>query len=158
MPTHKLNNETAIKAALAAADIISGMGYIGTHGTIHLLEIDVQTNTITAILHNLVARQISKLDATWIFHPKGGGTPDLTDKDDMGIQIKVTSDKQVKGNAVSANEGHYVIVKYIRAEYTITIKWILAGQLHSDDWNKPAGTQLAILKKEAQLRLEQVYP
>ena len=78
--------------------------------------------------------------------------------DGKGIQIKVTSDKQIKGNKISTNEGYYILVKYIRENYTITIKWILMGQLYVNDWYRQDGTQFAFLTKEARIRLEEVYP
>jgi len=157
---HRLKADLVKSAALRAADIIMGMGYTGEYGSIHLLSLNIQTNTLTAILHNLIAWQISELDTRWKFHPRGGGTPDLTNEDGEGIQVKVTSDKQVKGNKVSKNEGYYIIVKYTRdtSTYIVTIKWILEGQLYTSDWNRPDGTQMAILKREAVIRLRQVYP
>ncbi len=68
---YDLSDETIVKAALNAADILSGMGYTGKHGSIHLLQLNLQTNTITAILHNIIAWQINQLDNKWIFKPKG---------------------------------------------------------------------------------------
>jgi len=58
----ELRDETVRKAVLRAADILSGMGYTGPHGSIHLLDLNLQSNTITSILHNMIAWQISKLD------------------------------------------------------------------------------------------------
>lgn len=147
-----------ILASQRASTVMIGMGYIGEYGSIHLLDLNVQTNTITAILHNLIAWQISELDRQWVFHPKGGGTPDLTNDKNQSIQVKVTSDNQVKGNQVSTNEGYYIAIKYIRSDHNVTIKWIIMGQIYADDWSKPKGTQMSILKKEARIRLEQVYP
>lgn len=158
MSTPKVDTDAILKASLAAAEIISGMGYTGTHGSIHLLKLNTQTNTITAILHNLIAWQISVLDTRWLFHPKGGGTPDLTNDAGQGIQVKVTSDQHIKGNRVSSGEGFYVTIGYTRDLYTVVIKWVLSGNLRPDDWNKPAGTQLAILSKEAKMRMKQLYP
>lgn len=157
---HRLKTDMVKFAALRAADIIMGMGYNGEYGSMHLLALNIQTNTLTAILHNLIAWQISELDPSWKFHPRGGGTPDLTNEDGGGIQVKVTSDNQVKANKISKNEGYYIIVKYTRdtSTYTVTIKWILEGQLYTNDWNRPDKTQMAILKREAVIRLRQVYP
>lgn len=145
-------------AALRAAEVMAGMGYTGEYGSVHLMRLNIQTNTLTAILHNLIAWQISQLDTEWVFHPKGGGTPDLTNSQGVGVQVKVTSDKQIKGNKVSKNEGYYIAVGYLRKDFKVFIKWILMGLLHDDDWNRPPGTQMAILKTEARIRLEQVYP
>jgi len=153
-----LRDDAVIGAALAAAEIMAGMGYTGNHGSIHLLQLNTQTNTITAILHNLIAWQISLLDTRWVFHPKGGGTPDLTDGVGRGVQVKVTSDQHIKGNKVSAGEGYFVVVGYARSQFAVTIKWILAGLLSHGDWGRPQGTQLAILSKEAKMRMRQLYP
>lgn len=154
-----LEDNVIIKATLNAANILSGMGYTGKHGSIHLLELNLQTNTITAILHNIIAWQISKIDQRWTFKPKGGPTPDLVNELGNGIQIKVTSDKQIKGNKVSPNEGFYIAVKYERRErYEIIIKEILTGILSRDDWYRPEGTQWAILKKNSENKLRKIFP
>ena len=50
-----LDPQIVKEAALNAAEIIAGMGYTGNHGSIHLLQINLQANTVTAILHNLIA-------------------------------------------------------------------------------------------------------
>src|SRR5258705_673540 len=96
-----VRDEIVKNAVQRAADILSGMGYTGPHGSIHLLDLNLQSNTITGILHNMIAWQISKLDSRWEFHPKGGRTADLTSKDGSEIQIKTTSDDRIKGNYVS---------------------------------------------------------
>lgn len=158
MLTPRIDTDAIVRASLAASEIISGMGYTGTHGSIHLLKLNTQTNTITAILHNLIAWQISTLDSRWTFHPKGGGTPDLTNDAGQGVQVKVTSDQHIKGNKVSSGNGFYVVICYARSSFSVTIKWVLSGVLCSDDWNRPTGTQLAILSKEAKMRMKQLYP
>jgi hypothetical protein len=153
-----LKPEIVREACIKAAEILSGMGYIGSHGSVHLLKLNLQSNTVTAILHNMVAWQISQLDSNWSFKPKGGRTPDLTNLKGEGAQIKATSDEQVKGNKVSPNEGYYIIVKYSRENYTIQINEILMGDLKRGDWQRPKGTQWAILKPEAEARLRRIYP
>jgi hypothetical protein len=158
MPKYKLNPKTVNEAVLRAAEILSGMGYQGKYGSVHLLRLNIQANTLTAILHNMIAWQISELDPRWKFYPKGGATPDLLDDSRHGIQIKATSNKFIKGNKVSPNEGYYIAVKYSRAEFTVQINEILMGELHRDDWERPAGTQWAILKPEAESRLRRIYP
>jgi len=76
-----------------------------------------------------------------------------------GIQIKATSNKYIKGNKISPNEGYYIAVKYERKEpYEIVIREILAGRLSSYDWSRPEGTQSAFLKKEAAKKLMKIYP
>ena len=154
----RLDSNIVRDAALRAAEILSGMGYHGKHGSIHLLRLNLQTNTLTAILHNMIAWQISELDNRWELHAKGGPTPDLTDSLGTGIQVKVTSNKHIKGNRVSANEGYYIAVKYTREAFSIKIDWILMGELYEDDWERPKGTQWAILKPEAKARMRGVYP
>ena len=109
-----LKSEAVKEACLRAAEILSGMGYIGRHGSVHLLRLNLQSNTVTAILHNMVAWQISQLDKRWAFKPKGGPTPDLTNPQGEGVQVKATSDRFIKGNKVSPNEGYYIAVKYSR--------------------------------------------
>ena len=158
MAQQGLNANVVKDATLRAAEILSGMGYHGKYGSVHLLRLNIQTNTLTAILHNMIAWQISKLDNSWTFHMRGGPTPDLTDSLGAGIQVKVTSNKYIKGNQVSPNEGYYIAVKYTREAYMIKVSWILMGELYRDDWERPPGTQWAILKPEAKARLVQVYP
>jgi len=158
MEDYKLDPKIVIDAALAAAEMLTGMGYNGKYGSVHLLELEIQTNTLTAILHNMVAWQIAERDKRWTFHAKGGPTPDLTDSRGKGIEIKVTSDKYIKGNQVSLNTGYYVAVKYTREAFIVKINWILMGELKGDDWEKRPGTQWAILKREAKKRLESIYP
>lgn len=161
MPNKKmsgLKDEVVREAALRAEEILSGMGYHGRFGSIHLLRLDLQANTITAILHNIVAWQISQLDSRWNFRPKGGPTPDLIDSEGNGIQIKATSNKYIKGNRVSPNEGFYIAVMYDRKQFEIEIREILAGELLITDWNRPSGTQWAILKPEAKKKLRRIYP
>jgi hypothetical protein len=154
----KLDPSIVREAALRAAEILSGMGYHGKHGSVHLLRLNLQTNTLTAILHNMIAWQLSELDNRWTFHVKGGATPDLTDSSGIGIQVKVTSNKHVKGNRVSANEGFYIAVKYSREAFAVKIEWILMGELYKNDWDRPPGTQWAILRPEARDRLQRIYP
>lgn len=158
MARQKLDANVVREATLRAAEILSGMGYHGKHGSVHLLRLNLQTNTLTAILHNMVAWQISEMDSSWIFHMRGGATPDLTDVSGGGIQVKVTSNTYIKGNQISPNEGYYIAVKYTREAYEIKVNWILMGEIYQDDWKRPPGTQWAILKPEAKARLVQVYP
>ena len=109
-PPVDLDPECVRKACLDAADMISGMGYYGPHGSFHLLDLQLQANTVTAILHNLVAWRIGQIDPRWTFRPKGGATPDLTNVSGAGIQVKVTSDKKIKGNGVSS--GLWLLRRY----------------------------------------------
>lgn len=153
----ELSSDIIQKAVFQSAEILSNMGYHGTYGSIHLLQLNIQTNTLTAILHNLIAWQIGELDRRWFFHPKGGATPDLTNQK-FGLQVKVTSDKHIKGNKISANEGNYLAVRYKREEFTIKILWILLGELHSGDWERPQRTQFAILKSSALTGLKMIFP
>jgi len=156
-----LDPDAVVKAALEAADIMASMGYHGQHGSIHLLDLSLQSNTVTAIFHNLVAWRISQLDPKWRFHPRGGSTPDLSTPDGRGVQIKTTSNAKIKGNFVSPGEGYYIAIKYKRKSPPlrgIEIKEILMGQLHGDDWERRQGTQWAFLKREAEQRLSRVYP
>jgi len=137
------------------------MGYIGPHGSIHLLSLSIQNNTLTAILHNLLGWQVHQLDSRWTFHEKGGATPDLTSPDHGGIQIKVTSDTKIKGNRVSANEGYFITLKYKRKrgdEIGVEIREIRMGRLSHEDWDRPAGTQWAILTPRGERKLRVVYP
>jgi hypothetical protein len=159
----ELDDGVVKKACLRAAEMLSGIGYTGIFGSFHLLrDLNLQTNTVIAILHNMVAWQISQLDPRWIFHPKGGGTPDLTCNDDSCIQIKATSGKKLLGNRVSKGAGHYVGVRYKRLPgdnlLAIEITEILVGSLESDDWERKEGTQWAVLKREAQAKMRRVYP
>jgi len=158
MAQYDLSPEVVKEAALRAAEMLAGMGYHGKYGSVHLLRLNIQTNTLTAILHNMVAWQISELDKRWTFHAKGGPTPDVTDAFGRGIQVKVTSNKHIKGNQVSPNEGYYIAVKYTKEAFNIRIDWILMGELYEDDWERPPGTQWAILKPRAKARLQRIYP
>jgi hypothetical protein len=153
-----LSQEVVKTAALRAAEILSGMGYTGKYGSAHLMRLNLQANTITAILHQMVAWQISQLDPNWIFHPSGGRTPDLTDALGHGVQIKATSNSKIKGNMVSPNEGYFIIIKYSREEYSIRIREILMGELGRGDWNRREGTQWAFLKPEAEAKLHRIDP
>ena len=146
------------QACLDASDILSGIGYTGPKGSIHLLQLKLQSNTVTSILHNMIGWQLAEHDKRWTFRPKGGGTPDLETSDrSESLQIKVTSDGQVKANRISRNEGKFLIVKYSRIEYRIQIDNVLMGELHDEDWIRPENTQFAILKPEAETRLPCVY-
>lgn len=149
-------------AALRAAEMLSGMGYQGRYGSVHLLDLNLQSNAVTSIFHNMVAWWISRLDPRWTFHPKGGRTADLTSRSGTGIQIKATSNAKIKGNKVSPNEGYYVAVKYSRVGdagvWAIKVREILMGELKSDDWDRREGTQWAILKPEAESRMRRIYP
>ena len=154
----ELDPEVVRTAAFQAAEILEGMGYTGRHGSIHLLDLQLRSNTVTAILHNMVAWQIAKMDKRWTFRPKGGATPDLTAENGEGVQIKATSNTHIKGNKVSTNEGFFVAVKYNRLGYEIKINEILMGRLKSSDWIRPKGTQWAILKPGSEERLRKIYP
>jgi len=153
-----LRPEIVKEACLRAGEILSGMGYTGRYGSVHLLRLNLQNNTVTAILHNLIGWQISELDKKWSFKPKGGRTPDITNSQAEGWQIKATSNKHIKGNKVSSNEGRYIAVKYSRENFSIRIDEVLMGELKRDDWDRPEGTQWAILKREAEARLRRIYP
>ena len=156
-----IDPEIIRKAVFYARDVMQGMGYNGNHGSIHLMDLKLQTNTITSILHNLIGYQISRLSTVWTFHPRGGNTADLTD-DRTGIgyskiQIKVTSDDKIKGNRISFNEGYFICVKYYREQYNVLIKQILAGEIMNDGWTRNEKTQLAILKPEAEKKLRKIW-
>ncbi len=143
--------------------MLSGIGYTGRFGAFHLLrDLNLQTNTVTAILHNMVAWQISQLDPRWTFHPKGGGTADLTCAiDGSFVQIKVTSGTKILGNRVSQGEGEYVGVLYrtrTTENLSVEIGEILVGSLTSSDWDRKEGTQYAFLKPEAQRKMRRIYP
>lgn len=142
--------------------MLSGVGYTGKYGSFHLLDLNLQSNTVTAILHNMVAWEISQLDPAWTFHPKGGATPDLTNAKGKGVQVKVTSDKKIKGNYVSAGTGFYLAVKYQRTPgptlRAVEITEIRMGQLAADDWDRKKGTQWAILKADAEAKMQKLYP
>lgn len=157
-----LDPKTVKQAVFRAADMLSGMGYTGTHGSFHLLDLNLQKNTITAILHNLIAWQVSQLDPRWTFHPKGGKTPDLTDKKGDRIQVKCTSNARIKGNFVSVGRGYFVAVKYSKVEerdvWAVKINEILMGELEEGDWDRKERTQWAFLKPEAEAKLQRVYP
>jgi hypothetical protein len=155
-----LDPEQVKKACLDAADMISGMGYHGSHGSFHLLDLNLQANTVTAILHNMIAWQIGRIDPRWTFRPKGGGTPDLTSADGGGIQVKVTSDKKIKGNFVSSGSGYYVAVKFRRkaGSTAVEIAEILVGWLEHEDWDRREGTQWAMLTPAAESRMKRIYP
>ena len=149
--------ELAKEASFRAAEILSGMGYTGKYGSTHLFDLGLQANSITAILHNMIGYQVAKIDPSWEFKPKGGKTPDLV-RGNGGVQIKVSSDARIKGNYVSPGKGYYLAVKYVREDYTIKIREILMGELGEADWDRRQGTQFAFLKKEAEARLQRVYP
>jgi hypothetical protein len=53
---------------------------------------------------------------------------------------KVTSNKKIKGNRVSPNEGYFVVVKCSRENFSIKIDEILIGELRRDDWDRWEGT------------------
>lgn len=159
----KLDDAVVRNACLRAAEMLSGIGYTGRFGAFHLLrDLNLQTNTVTAILHNMVAWQISQLDPRWTFHPKGGGTADLTCAEDGGcVQIKVTSGSRILGNRVSKGEGEYVGVLYgTRTTHSLSIEIveILVGSLRSEDWDRKEGTQYAFLRPEAQAKMRRIYP
>jgi len=145
-------------AAERAAEILSGMGYQGRYGSVHLLRLNLQSNTVTAILHNLIGWQISEIDNQWTFKPKGGATSDLISSGGNEVQVKVTSNRYVKASKISPNEGYFIIVKYSRQNFHIRLDEILMGELKSDDWEGPERTQFAILKDAGEAKLQRVYP
>jgi len=153
-----LRPEVVIKASMRATDVLEGMGYIGKHGAIKLVKLNLQTNTVTAILHNMIAWQIGKLDKRWTFKPKGGGTPDLVDAEGHGIQVKVASGAKIIGNRVSVGKGYYVAVKYKRKGQGVVIAEIRMGELESEDWDRRKGTQFAFLRPEGEAKLRKIYP
>ena len=144
----QVNDEVIREACVRAAEMLSGIGYTGRFGSFHLLrDLNLQTNTVTAILHNMVAWQISQLDPRWKFHPKGGDTADLTCDDGRCIQVKATSGKKILGNRVSRGAGEYIGVRYKPVqgdELAIHIQEVLVGSLTSEDWDRKEGTQWAV--------------
>lgn len=147
-----------------AASVMQSIGYSGSLGSIHLMDLKLQTNTISAILHNLIGWQISKLSKEkWKFHPKGGNTADLTLSSRNGsvmmIQLKVTSDDRIKGNRITKNmqDWYWVIAKYQKEGYTIYVREILMGQLGADAWTSNDKTQFSFVTKEAESRLVKVW-
>lgn len=138
---------------------MQSIGYSGVLGSIHLMDLKLQTNTISAILHNLIGWQISKLSKErWKFHPKGGNTADLTCKDEK-MQIKVSSDDAIKGNRITKNiqEWFWIIAKYHREGYTIYVRQILMGYLDSSAWITNDRTQFSFVSKEAESKLVNVW-
>jgi hypothetical protein len=157
--TELISNTIIKNAVFSAGDIIEGMGYTGKYGSIHLMDLRLQTNAIASIFHNLIAWRISKLTKNeWVLHHKGGGTADLTNPLlSKEIQIKTSSDDRIKGNKISKNQGHYICVKYRVEGFELFIKSILKGDLRSEDWTTSDKTQFAFLNKASELKLESVF-
>ncbi len=114
-----------------------------------------QTNIISSICHNQVARMVSTLSRDWIFDPKGIL---IHKRDRSTIQIKTTSDGQIKRNRISTSSGYYIVVKYTRQKFTLLIDEILLGFLDDSDWSKSDKTQFAFITKKGASKLKTIYP
>jgi len=152
-----ISDSTLYKAVFQASEMMQGLGYTGKNGSIHLMNLGLQTNAITSIFHNLIAWQIARIGHGWKFHPKGGGTPDLTHIDGASIQVKTTSDNKIKSNRITKHDGFYLCVKYRREGFEIWIKQILSGFLNDSDWSKSQKTQFAFLTEEGEKKLKKIF-
>jgi hypothetical protein len=155
-----------VVAAMEAAEILSGFSYSGLPcGEIRLIRDatrrnvkgKLQTNTVSAMLHNLIAWRINKNDPSWEFLPKGGATPDLKRGGDE-VQVKVTSTKTPMGNKVSKGAGQFILVLYRLEEGDVRIRRIHVGDLLADDWKAGGGnTQFVTLTRDALKKMPCIY-
>ena len=145
MVQQKLDSKIVIDASLRAAEILTGMGYQGKYGSVHLLRLNIQTNTLTAKLHNMIAWQISELDKRWALHQVDGLNAYLTNDDGSAIQFRVICGKRKEINRIKPLPGLYSVITYSKSTTdsltSIKIEKIEMVEVTADDWliqEKPA--------------------
>lgn len=128
-------------------------------GKISLVNLDLQTNTIAGILHNLIGKKISARNDYWRFIHSGAAGGDLVGKNNEPLELKTSSSLEVKGNQVSHNQRYYLVTHFVvyPALDRLVVVWIRGGLLEPDDWRRPKGTQWAFLNKKGNAKLKTIW-
>jgi len=144
-------------SVLAAIEVFNGIR--SKDGTISLVNLKLQTNTLAGILHNLIGREIGRRSDYWRFIPSGAAGGDLEGKKGEPLELKTSSDLQVKGNQVSHNNRYYLVSHFVvyPKQNRIAVVWIRGGRLDAKDWRRPKGTQWAFVTREGEAKLKTIW-
>jgi hypothetical protein len=130
----ELDDEVVRQAALRAADMLSGMGYLQNDASRHTL----RRRTLTTALQRLIAWQITELDPRWSVRKAGSIRPFLLGADGRAVQLRVTSSKRRLVHKIMALAGTYVVVRYsltpIGQRTAVDIAEIRMADIGPDDW------------------------
>jgi len=134
----QLDPEIVRQAALRAADMLSGMGYLEDYGGRYLLSVSPRRSKLTTALQSLTAWEITKLDPRWSVCKASGIRPFLVSVDGSAAQLRVTSSKRRPVHKIMALAGIYIVVRYSAAvaegKTTVNINEIRMGDVGPGDW------------------------
>ena len=146
----KMIDDDIVKEIIVkSAEMMKGIGYAGEFGSVHLLDLGLQSNQISSIFHGIIA---------WNLHNIGC---EINSKGQLSyygkpIRVITTSDKRIKANRISSNAGFHIVVKYTIGVHTIKVNEILVGYLGSKDWNKRSDTQFAFISAAGERSLRRL--
>jgi len=144
----------AVKAAVETFN-----GFRSKDGTMSLLDLSLQKNTVAGILHNLIGKELAKRAPYWTFKESGATGGDLIGQKGESLDLKTSSGLDVKGNQVSRDFRYYLVVHFLlRPEKDeLVVVWVRAGQLGPGDWRRPKGTQWAFLTEAGATKLKTLW-
>jgi hypothetical protein len=147
-----------VQAAVRAA-VETFNGFRCKEGTMSLLDLSLQKNTVAGILHNLIGKELAKRAPYWTFKESGAVGADLIGEKDEPLDLKTSSGLDVKGNQVSRDIRYYLVVHFVlRPERDeLVVVWVRAGQLEPGDWRRPKGTQWAFLTETGAGKLRTLW-
>ncbi|GEM_PF-1968170 len=154
-----LSSKTINQAVIDAVSSVNNSRLQIRNRRIPLLGLGLQSNTICAIIHNLVAKRISELNPKWTFRPHGGAGGDLGGPRNIEVEIKTTTDKRIKGNRVTFKPGYSICVFLTKPSQNtpLEIKEVRCGFLQRRDWTSGGQkTQFSFVKGSALSRLRKV--
>jgi hypothetical protein len=147
----------AKEAVKAAVELFNG--FRSKNGTMSLLDLSLQKNTIAGILHNLIGKEVAKRATYWTFKESGATGGDLIGEKGESLDLKTSSGLDVKGNQVSRDFRYYLVIHFVlRPEKDeLAVLWVRAGQLGPGDWRRPKGTQWAFLTEAGATKLKTLW-
>ncbi|HOW28850.1 MAG TPA: hypothetical protein PK876_10180 [Elusimicrobiota bacterium] len=155
-----LRNESIVQAAREAVRVIneSSVDYLSRR--IPFLSLKLQSNTICAILHNLVARGISELEPGWQLRESGAAGGDLGGPENIEVEIKTSTDKKIKGNRIKLKTGYFIclFVSKPKHDEPLALREVRCGYIQRRDWTVQPKTQFAFINPATVSALTQLYP
>lgn len=144
-----IDDDIIREVIIKSAEMMKGIGYAGEFGSVHLLDIGLQSNQISSIFHGVIAWNLHNIGCEIDKNGKLSyyGKP---------IRIITTSDKKIKANRISSNAGFHIVVKYTIGVHTIKVNDILVGRLDSKDWHKRSDTQFAFISAAGERNLRRL--
>ncbi|HRY29398.1 MAG TPA: hypothetical protein P5079_05090 [Elusimicrobiota bacterium] len=154
-----LDGATVLTAAQDAVKAVNQAVVPYLSRQIPLLDLKLQSNTICAVVHNLLARGISELNNAWQLREKGSAGGDLGGPENIEVEIKTTTDRRIKGNRIKLKTGYFICLFLSKpAPEGLTLREVRCGYVQRQDWHVMPKTQFAYIKPEVIQMMDRVFP